>query len=63
MSVGRQFSAVQQRTRYILPCRFDDTEVPGLPPSIHYVDLNGKTPAQLAQLILEVLRKTPKPSA
>ncbi len=51
--------AVQQRTRYILPCRFDDTEVPGLPPSIHYVDLNTKTPMELAKLILEVLRKTP----
>lgn len=50
--------AVQQRTRYILPCRFDDTEVPGLPPSVHYVDLKTKTPAQLGELILEVLRSS-----
>jgi hypothetical protein len=47
--------AVQQRTRYVLPCRFDDTEVPGLPPSIHYIDLNSKTPEQLGELILQVL--------
>jgi hypothetical protein len=50
--------AVQQRTRYILPCRFDNTEVPGLPPSVHYVDLKTKNPAQLGELILEVLRKS-----
>jgi hypothetical protein len=50
--------AVQQRTRYILPCRFDDTEIPGLPPSVHYIDLKTKTPAQLGALVLEVLGKT-----
>jgi hypothetical protein len=54
--------AVQQRTRYILPCRFDDTEVPGLPPSVHYVDLRTKTPTQLGKLILEVLGKTAAPT-
>jgi hypothetical protein len=49
--------AVQQQTRYILPCRFDDTEVPGLPPSAHYVDLKTKSPIQLGKLIMEVLGK------
>jgi hypothetical protein len=47
--------SVQQRQRYILPCRFDHTEVPGLPPSVHYVNLKSKTPLELTNLILEVL--------
>ncbi len=52
--------AVQQQGRYILPCRFDDTEVPGLRPSVSYVDLNTKTPEQLGELIIEVLRRKRK---
>jgi hypothetical protein len=52
--------AVQQQGRYVLPCRFDDTEVPGLRPSISYVDLNTKTPEQLGELIIEVLRRKRK---
>lgn len=50
--------AVEQRGRYILPCRFDDTEVPGLSPGVHYVDLKSKTPTQLGKLILEVLGRS-----
>ena len=48
---------VQQKDRYILPCRFDDTEVPGLPTSISYIDLNHKTPEELGELIRQVLRR------
>lgn len=49
--------AVQEQGRYILPCRFDNTEMPGLRPSISYVDLNSKSPEQLGDLIIQVLRR------
>jgi hypothetical protein len=35
----------------ILPVRFDETEIPGLPPTIGYLDLRVLTPAKLAELI------------
>ncbi len=38
---------------YILPVRFDDTEIPGLLPTIGYVDAKLKSPAQLASMIEE----------
>ncbi len=44
---------------YILPARFDDTEIPGLPPTIHYIDLRQKTPVELGELIIQKLKKTP----
>ncbi len=49
--------AVEGRTEYILPARFDDTEMPGLQPSIVYVDLIQKTPQQLADMILQKLNR------
>ncbi|MDP3041495.1 MAG: TIR domain-containing protein [Candidatus Omnitrophota bacterium] len=42
---------------YILPVRFDDTEILGLPPSKAYIDLRQYKPDQLAQLIMEKLGK------
>ena len=37
IGVGRQCLAhVQQRTHSVFPCRFDDTEVPGLPPRARF---------------------------
>lgn len=35
----------------ILPVRFDDTEIPGIPPTIGYLDLRVLTPEKLAELI------------
>ena len=35
----------------ILPVRFDETEIPGLPPTIAHLDLRVLTPPQLAELI------------
>jgi hypothetical protein len=35
----------------ILPVRFDDTEIPGLPGTIGYLDLRAISPDQLAELI------------
>lgn len=47
--------ALQERQEYILPARFDDTEIPGIRPTIGYVDLRTKTPSELVDLILEKL--------
>jgi hypothetical protein len=36
---------------YVLPVRFDDTQVPGLRPSVGYLDLKHFTPRQLAEML------------
>ncbi len=38
---------------YILPVRFDDTEVPGLPTTIGYQDARKESPEDIANLFLE----------
>ena len=38
---------------YLLPVRFDDSEVCGLPPTIGYLDARKKTPKNIADLFLE----------
>ena len=48
--------ALKERGEYILPARFDDTEVPGILPTLGYISLADKAPAQLGRLILEKLR-------
>jgi hypothetical protein len=40
---------------YLLPARFDDTELPGLRDTIGYVDLRTMTAADLAALLIEKL--------
>ncbi len=52
--------AIEERTDYILPARFDNTEVPGLRPTIHYIDLSRKTPEELGRLILEKVGRKPQ---
>ena len=47
-----QARALVAKEEYILPARFDDTEVPGLAPTVAYADLRNLSPEQLAQLIL-----------
>ena len=47
-ALGRQIKTGEER---ILPVRFDETEIPGLPPTIAYLDLRVLTPAKLAELI------------
>jgi hypothetical protein len=49
--------ALEEKTEYVLPARFDDTEIPGLRPTIGYVNLSVKSPEQLGELILEKLGK------
>ena len=51
-----QARALTEQREYILPARFDATEIPGLPTTIAYVDLSTKTPAEFAQLIVRKLK-------
>ena len=44
---------VEVKGGYILPVRFDDTEIPGLPSSISYLDARDKSPKEIADIFLE----------
>lgn len=57
--------AVTERDAYLLPARFDDTEIPGVRPTVHYIDLRRLPPEQFANLITEKVRGTrpPPPTA
>ena len=43
--------AVRERREYVLPARFDDTPLPGLPSDMVTVDLQTRTPEQFAAMI------------
>ena len=47
--------AVQESSEYILPVRFDDTPVPGLPSDVMYLRAEDYEPAALASMIAEKL--------
>jgi hypothetical protein len=51
-----QARAIQASEEYILPARFDDTDLPGLSPTVASVDLRSITPPQLAEIILTKLQ-------
>jgi TIR domain len=51
-----QARAIQENREYILPARFDHTEVPGLLPTIAYADLETVSPEQLAETVREKLQ-------
>lgn len=46
-----QERALKENTEYILPARFDDTPIPGLRDTVGYIDLRGRNPDKLAELI------------
>jgi hypothetical protein len=48
--------ALEADTEYILPVRFDDTQLPGLRPTIAYVDLRTTTLDELVEMIAEKVR-------
>jgi hypothetical protein len=50
--------AIESKEEYILPARFDDTEIPGLHKHIAYIDLRKKAPEELAALIMQKLGRT-----
>ena len=51
-----QARAFAEHSEYILPARFDDTQIPGLLPTVAHVDLRKKTPIELAALIFKKIR-------
>jgi hypothetical protein len=53
-----QARAFKESEEYVLPARFDDTEIPGIRPTIGYVDLRRLTPVGLAELICQKLGKS-----
>lgn len=50
-----QARAFQESQEYILPVRFDDTEIPGVLPTIGYIHLEGRSPDSLVSLITRKL--------
>lgn len=50
-----QARAFQEAQEYILPARFDDTEIPGVLPTVGYVSLINRSPQELASLITKKL--------
>lgn len=54
-----QARAFAEAEEYLLPVRFDDTEIPGIQPTVSYIDLKGVTPAELAAMIKEKIRGLP----
>lgn len=50
-----QARALQSNQEYVLPVRFDDTEIPGLRPTVVYLDARSLPPAKLARMISEKL--------
>ena len=47
--------AVQEKSAYVLPVRFDNTPVPGLPDSIRYEHAHDHTSEELAAMVAEKL--------
>ena len=51
--------AFQERREYVLPVRFDDTPVPGLPDSVGFVQASDHSPKQISSMIAEKLSIKP----
>jgi hypothetical protein len=54
-----QSRALEESREYILPARFDDTEIPGILPTTFYIDLRNNSPVQVALLVTEKLGRDP----
>lgn len=52
-----QARALEEKQEYILPARFDDTRIPGLLDTVHYIDLRQTSPVDLSDLIVKKLGK------
>ena len=51
--------AIESNEEYILPARFDDTELPGIRPTIGYINLKNYTPSQFADLLRKKIQNEP----
>jgi hypothetical protein len=57
-----QARAFQESVEYILPVKLDDTGLPGIPPTVGFIDMRHVSVSQLAELLLkklEIGRDTP----
>lgn len=54
-----QSRALEESREYILPARFDDTDIPGLLPTTAFVDLRLSSPVQVALLLCDKLGRNP----
>jgi TIR domain len=54
--------ALSELGPYFLPVRLDSTELPGLRPTVGFVDAQSTTPDELVQLILQKLERPIQPS-
>lgn len=53
-----QARALTENQEYLLPARFDSTELAGLPPTVGYIDLRRRSPIRFAELLFEKLRSS-----
>lgn len=51
--------AIETNGEYILPAKFDDTEIDGIRPSLGFIDLRSTGPEDFANLIIKKLGKEP----
>ena len=51
--------ALQERREFVLPVRFDDTDVPGLPSTVIYQSALEKSPTEIAAMICEKIGLRP----
>lgn len=49
--ISAQARAFQEKSEYIFPARFDNTEISGILPTIGYIDISNKSPEEFAELI------------
>lgn len=50
--VSAQARALEEHEEYVLPARFDDTQIEGLRPTIGYISLAGIDPATFADMVV-----------
>jgi hypothetical protein len=48
----------KERREYILPLRLDDTEIPGLPSTVGYIDLRKASNDEVCALVRQKLSRT-----
>ena len=53
-----QARAFQENREYILPVRLDDTEIPGIPPTVGYLDLRAMTIEEVYEVLVKKLTDT-----
>ena len=52
-----QARALQENREYVLPVRLDDTEIPGIPPTVGYIDLRETSVEKLAEMTVQKVRQ------